>query len=24
MQQVRASICDGRFGELREEWLGVK
>jgi queuine tRNA-ribosyltransferase len=23
MRQIRASIRDGRFGELREEWLGT-
>src|SRR5262249_40827271 len=23
MQQIRASIRDGRFGELRQEWLGT-
>jgi queuine tRNA-ribosyltransferase len=24
MRQVRASIRDGRFGELREQWLGPR
>jgi queuine tRNA-ribosyltransferase len=24
MRQIRASIRDGRFGELRQEWLGVR